>query len=494
MVDVPWISLAIFAPLAGALVTALVDEEDYARTIALVTSAIPLGVSVGVLSRLPGIGEFLYKESVTWLSTEPLNITYTVALDGLSAPLFALTALLITLSIVFSWSETKRPKLFFGLLLVLETSVLGVFGALDLFVFYIFWEFVLIPMFFLIAIWGGEERRYAAMKFFVYTFVASLVMLLGFMGMYFYLPDVAPQTFNFLEMKEHTMVFDKSTQMLLFGALFTGFAVKMPVVPVHTWLPWAHVEAPTAGSVLLAGVLLKMGAYGLIRFGLGGLPLAAAAWAPFMLVIGILSILYGAFVCLAQQDLKRMVAFSSISHMGVALVGIATLNEIGLLGALYMLVAHGLLSPLAFMMCGAIQHGWGTREIDKLGGIMKKTPTMGLFTMIAFVGSLGFPGMAGFIAELTVLVGTYEAFGWIVVFPLLGVMLTAGYYIWAIKRAVHGRLTAEAGEHGHEMPNYEAAAVGVLVAFSILLGVWPALLTDLFNPFVESLLSTMGVI
>jgi NADH-quinone oxidoreductase subunit M len=483
--SVPWISIAIFTPLAGAAL-AMLTPRKVSRVLGLIASAVPLGIGGAALARMPGIDEYVLTESVTWV--ESLGITYTVALDGLSAPLFALSSLLVGAAILFSWEETKRPRAFFSLLLVLQTSLLGVFAALDLFVFYIFWEFVLIPMFFLIAMWGGENRRYAAVKFFVYTFLASLVMLLGFMGMYF-ATDIS--TFNFLELQEQTALLSPSLQLLLFLALFVGFAVKMPVVPVHTWLPWAHVEAPTAGSVLLAGVLLKMGGYGLVRFAMGAFPYAAVEMVPLMLVLGIVSILYGAFVCLAQQDLKRMVAFSSISHMGMFLLGVATLTDIGLLGGLYMLVAHGLLSPLAFMMCGSIQHGWETRRIDELGGIMQKTPTMGLYTMIAFVGSLGFPGFAGFIAEITVLVGTWQAFGWLVLLPLLGIMLTAGYYIWAIKRAVHGKLTAETS--GHEMPGYEAAAASTLAVLAIALGVWPALLTDLLNPFVDGLLSLLGV-
>jgi proton-translocating NADH-quinone oxidoreductase chain M len=489
--SVPWLSIAIFTPLVGALLTMMVGRREIGRVVALISSVVPLGIGAGVLARTPGVEDFVLQESIEWVSTESLTITYTLGLDGLSGPLFALTALLVVASILFSWEERKRPLSFFALLLVLETSVLGVFAALDLFVFYVFWEFVLIPMFFLIAIWGGENRRYAATKFFVYTFLASLVMLLGFMGMYF---GAEVNTFNFLELQNFTAGFGTELQVLLFGALFVGFAVKMPVVPVHTWLPWAHVEAPTAGSVMLAGVLLKMGAYGLIRFAIGAFPVAAQMMVPLMLVLGIASILYAALVCLAQNDLKRMVAFSSISHMGVALLGIATLNEIGFVGAIYMLIAHGLLSPLAFMMCGAIQHGWGTREIDKLGGIMRSTPTMGTFTMAAFIGSLGFPGFAGFIAEIAVLVGTYQAFGWIVVLPLLGVLLTSGYYIWAIQRALHGDLTAENAGHAHDMPFYETAAAGLLTLFAILYGVWPPLLTDHINPFVEGLLSTVGVI
>lgn len=483
---IPWLSIAIFTPLLGAAI-AMVTPRRFSRVVALAASAVPLGIGAAVLTRMPGIEEFVLTESVTWI--ESIGVTYTVALDGLSAPLFALTSLLVAASILFSWEESKRPRAFFSLLLVLQTSVLGVFAVLDLFVFYIFWEFVLIPMFFLIAIWGGEKRRYAAIKFFVYTFVASLVMLLAFMGIYF---GAEVTTFNFLELQEHTPFFSQGLQILLFLALLVGFAVKMPVVPVHTWLPWAHVEAPTAGSVMLAGVLLKMGGYGLVRFALGAFPFAAVEMVPLMLVLGVVSILYGAFVCLAQDDLKRMVAFSSISHMGVFLLGVATMTDIGLLGGLYMLVAHGLLSPLAFMMCGSIQHGWGTRSIEKLGGIMQETPTMGLFTMIAFIGSLGFPGFAGFIAEITVLVGTWQAFGWLVVLPLIGVVLTAGYYIWAIKRALHGPLTADA-DSGHEMPTYEVLATGILITLSILYGIWPALLTDLLNPFVDNLLSFLGV-
>ena len=452
--------------LLGALILWVV-REDAVRPIALA-----LSVAVFVLATLvaltfqPGAPGYQFVDAASWVPQ--IGVQYKVGVDGISLPMVWLTALLTMLVVIFSWNIADRA--YFSLFFLLQLAVIGVFTALDLFLFYVFWELVLVPMYFIIRGWGGERKEYAAVKFFVYTFTASLVMLVGIMALYF---STGAQTFDITQLAGMAPDLARNAQILIFAALFIGFLVKMPQVPVHTWLPDAHVQAPTGGSVILAGVLLKLGSYGLIRVSLPLLPEGAQAFVPVMVVLGVLSILYAALVCLAQSDLKRLVAYSSISHMGMVLLGTAVLGQAGITAAVYMMFAHGLISGLLFMIVGAIHHGTGTREIPKLGGLALKAPRAGVIIMAGSLASLGLPGMVQFVAEFTIFVAAFALLGWWILLPVLTVVLTAGYYLWALKRSMFGQL-APMAEAAHDVKPYEFWPMMALVALIIVFGVVPA--------------------
>jgi NADH-quinone oxidoreductase subunit M len=392
-------------------------------------------------------------------------------------------------------------------MLLLMVGMLGVFVSLDLFLFYVFWEFVLVPMYFLIAVWGGPNRKYASTKFFVYTGTASLVMLLGFMALYFG-AGVGSFSIPVLTQIGHSVGFAKDFAMLTFAALAVGFLVKMPSVPFHTWLPDAHVQAPTAGSVLLAGVLLKMGSYGLMRIALPILgdaftahhavalgPLAfwwSYQWVFF--VLGTVSVLYGAFLCLAQDDLKSLIAYSSVSHMGMVTLALATLTPLGFAGAAFMNVAHGIISAGLFMAAGALQHSTGTRLISRLGGVGARVPRLTGLTATLFLASLGLPGLMGFIAEFTIFAGTWQAFGWLILLPIWSILLTAGYYLWALQRGFYGPETRHPDvdwEHIHDVPATERWSMAALIVLALVFGILPGLLMGSYNAWTTQVLALL---
>src|SRR5688572_3407423 len=485
--DLEWLIPATLAlTLVGALATMLAPQ-GYVRTIALAASA-PALFATTLMLLVVGIdagGEYSFLVKWQWIPALGIHLEFGV--DGLSASLAWLTALLTPLVIWYSWSETYRTNLFFALIVLMDATVIGVFTALDLFLFYVFWEFVLVPMYLLIAIWGGPNRKYASTKFFVYTGAASLVMLLGFMALYF----GAGGTMSIPEITAIATQLgwvDPDFAMFSFGVLAIGFLVKMPSAPFHTWLPDAHVQAPTAGSVLLAGVLLKMGSYGLMRiaipvFGDAFVEHHAVALGPIsfwwsyqwaFVVLGIVSILYGAFLCLAQDDLKSLIAYSSVSHMGMITLALATMTEIGWAGAAYMNVAHGIISAGMFMAAGSLQHATGTRSISRLGGIGGRVPRLTGLTATLFLASLGLPGMMGFIAEFTIFAAVWEAFGWWIFLPIWSILVTAGYYLWAIQRAFHGperRHPDVDWDHMHDLPGTDRWPMVVLVVLAVVLGV-----------------------
>ena len=509
------VSITLVASLVGAiLVLALGRTPTLARWIALIASFVPLALASIALAAVMGLGGitapsgygcedgsasgagYVFHECHEWISGLGINIIF--GLDGISAPMFFLTTLLVTLGILFAWDETKQPNKFYGMLLAINVAVLGVFAALDLFVFYVFWELTLIPMAFLIGIWGGPRRRYAAVKFFVYTFLASLVMLLAFMALYFQTPTNA-RSFSFEAISAAGGSLALDLQIWIFLGLFIGFATKFPVVPLHTWLPDAHVEAPTAGSVILAGVLLKLGAYGLIRIALPAAPLGAKWWVPMMFVVAVLSMLYASIVCLAQRDYKRLVAYSSIGTMGLVLLGIAsavlTENTLGLVGANFMMLAHGFISPALFMLCGMLAHNLGTRDIPLMGGLADKLPRTSFWLVVFSMAGLGLPGLAAFVAEFQVYAATWQAFGWLVFIPLLYLIFAAAYYLWAAQRALFGPFVERPEvdyHHAYDTKWFELTSLVILFLFTLAYGVWPRALTEILEAPSRAILGALG--
>ena len=486
----PWLSYLLVFPLIGALWTFGFRDSPHApRIIALFTTLFTLIISFIVFFKTGSKSGYSLMEEYAWAPN--FGISLLLGVDGLSSPMVLLTGIIGPLTVIFAWHEKEKPALFFALLLVMQTALFGVFITLDYFVFYVFWEIVLIPMFFLIAIWGGENRRYASIKFFIYTFTASVIMLVGFMALYF---ETGAETFSMIEIAKQNGNFSESFQIWVFAALFIGFAVKIPSVPWHTWLPDAHVEAPTAGSILLAGVMLKMGLYGLIRAALPVAPLGAEYFVPVMVVLAIVSILYGAALSLGQTDLKKLVAYSSVSHMGVALLGVATMTELGLAGAVFMMFAHGILSPAMFMVAGVLLHQVGTRDIPKLGGLAKQQPnTAGVFVVI-FMGSLGLPGMAVFVAELSVFIAFFESHGYWLILPIFGMVLTAGYHLWALQRAIFGEDSEQIDiKNVHEAPWYEMYPMFAIIVLAVLFGIFPHYLMDPITVACYDILNFMGV-
>ncbi|MEK6985728.1 MAG: NADH-quinone oxidoreductase subunit M [Candidatus Thermoplasmatota archaeon] len=501
------IPLTLLLTLLGALATLRASERT-SRLVALIASLPAVAATSWMLWNV-GLAGGSYQFVTNWTWIESIGARLEFGVDGLSASLAWLTAILTPLVILFSWHETVRPRLFFALILLLNVTVLGVFTALDLFLFYIFWEFVLIPMYFLIAIWGGPNRKYASAKFFIYTGSASLVMLLGFMALYF---GSGAGTFSIptLTAIGSTLGFAKEFGLLTFAALAIGFLVKMPSVPFHTWLPDAHVQAPTAGSVILAGVLLKMGSYGLMRIALPILgdsftamntvslgPIAfdwSYQWIFYFL--GTVSVLYGAFLCLAQDDLKSLIAYSSISHMGLVTLALATVTPLGFAGAAFMNVAHGIIAAGMFMAAGSLQHSTGTRLISRLGGIAPRVPRLTGLTATLFLASLGLPGLMGFIAEFTIFAGIWQAFGWWILLPIWSILITAGYYLWALQRGFYGpevRHPDVDWEHMHDVPTTERWSIVALILLALLFGILPGLLMGSYNEWTLQALAAMGV-
>lgn len=498
MIEIPYLlTLLLVIPLVGALVTLSMggERQKYAKYVAMVASGITL---VLTLFLILADDLSVYNESYSWIETAGLKMSYILQVDGLSILMVLLTGILVFLVSVFSSNQTDKPNYFFALILAMEVGLMGVYMSADYFLFYIMWEVTLIPMYFMISWFGGPRRHYAAIKFFIYTHVASLVMLIGI----FALAIQASAGTGIVDFSFAAVLageFSSTFQIFVFALLFFGFAVKMPIVPFHTWLPDAHTEAPTAGSVLLAGVMLKMGSYGIIRVCLEVLPEGANYWQVVMVIIAVVAILYGAYACIAQRDLKKMVAFSSISHMGMVLLGIACLSEIGIEFAIFQMFAHGLITAVLFMVCGMAGHNLGTREIPLLGGIASKLPLFAAFMMFGFMASLGLPGLVGFWAEFGIIFAFFEYsvsidMMWLVVFCLISLLLTAGYYLWAMQRTLFGKLTTKIDvAHIHDVARPEALVLGVLCALIALFGFWPDLALGFIGDYVSNMVS-FGVI
>src|SRR4030043_1854159 len=397
------LSLITFIPILGMLIIAIIPNrgERSAKWIALIAALIILGLSIFLwLNFDSSRGTMQFEEKYHWIPG--VNVYYHLGVDGISLPFVFLTSLLMVVSILVSWNINLKPKVFFALLLLLATGMIGVFIALDLILFYIFWELVLLPMYFLIGIWGSANRMYAAIKFFLYTLFGSVLMLVGILMIYF---NSGLQTFDILELTKNSLA--PGMQNWIFLLLFMGFAIKVPMFPFHTWLPDAHTEAPTAGSVLLAGILLKMGCYGFIRIGIPVLSEASKSWAPAIAILAVIGIIYGALVSLIQKDLKRLVAFSSVSHMGFVMLGISSLPPTAINGAVLQMFNHGCITGMLFLLVGMLYERTHTRMIEDMGGLANKIPLFAGILAFTSFASLGLPGLSGFWGEFLVLFGTF---------------------------------------------------------------------------------------
>jgi NADH-quinone oxidoreductase subunit M len=501
MVPDSWLlTLMTFVPAAGTVVVLALPRgrDALVRWVALAFAAVPLLLSFQLLARFDGSAPALrqlvaspaqgyqFLAEADWIPA--FGIKYLMGVDGISVPMVFLTALLSFLCIPASWGIQQAVKGYFALFLLLETGMMGVFCSLDFFLFYVFWEVMLLPMYFLIGIWGGPRREYAAIKFFLYTLLGSVLMLLVMLAMYF---AVEPHTFDLRVLTaagQAGTVFRGTFWTACFIGLFIAFAIKVPVFPFHTWLPDAHVEAPTAVSVILAGVLLKMGTYGLLRISFPILPEATAWFAPFLAVLGLVNIVYGALCSMAQKDLKKMVAYSSVSHMGFCLLGMASATPEGIAGCVLQMFNHGTITGMLFLLVGIIYDRAHHRDIDGFGGIWKPMPVYGGLTAFAFFASLGLPGLSGFVGEVLVFLGAFqvEAIRWITVVSVSGVVLGAGYFLWAYQRMFLGPLNPKYAE----LPDASARerwTILPLAAITLAIGIYPNLYLDRTRAAIDRL-------
>ncbi|MPZ91221.1 MAG: NADH-quinone oxidoreductase subunit M [Actinobacteria bacterium] len=497
------LSLATFLPALGVVILMFLPNRESLVKItgtAFAGLALIAGILCAVRFDYSRGDQIQLEVDSTWIET--IGARYHVGADGMSLPLLLLSVLVCFLCMVYMWwhiPEPGKPKAFFALVLLLETGMNGTFVALDLILFFIFFELVLVPMYFMIGIWGGPDRDYASVKFFLYTLFGSIFMLLGFLALWIH---SGAETFDIIALRESTAGASELFQNLVFLGLFLGFAIKVPMWPFHTWLPDAHTEAPTVGSVLLAAVLLKMGTYGFIRIALPILPDAAVTFAPVIGILAVIGIIWGSLCCFAQTDLKRLIAFSSVGHMGFVMLGIATLTDTGINGAIFGMVAHGLITGMLFFLAGSIHERYHTREIAALGGVLKQIPRFGSVFSFAAIASLGLPGLAGFWGEMLALLGAYqpapglnvELFRVLMVIGGIGTVLTAGYLLWTVQRVNLGTVPDKfaSGKGIFDVERLEWTAWVPLLLLIVVAGFYPALLTNVTADAVGGLAGIFG--
>jgi NADH-quinone oxidoreductase subunit M len=498
------LTLVTFFPLVGVLVILFMNSESklVIRWVALVTSFITLGISLWVFSMFNASNPDLQLEAkYAWITVAGWDIKYYLAVDGLSILLVLLTAFLTPISLLSTWTAVEdRVKDFMVFFLLLEVGMMGVFLAQDLFLFYIFWEFTLVPMYFLIGLWGGPRRIYAAIKFFLYTMAGSILMLVAILFL-----GIQTKTFNVPDMlavlpglyADGTIT--AGAQMLLFIAFAAAFAIKVPMWPLHSWLPDAHVEAPTAGSIILAGVLLKMGTYGFLRFNIPLFPNATIQAAPYIALLATIGIIYGAAVSYAQQDVKKLVAYSSVSHLGFVMLGLFALNPEGVAGAILQMVNHGISTGALFLLIGMIYEQTHTRDIKVYGGLWKITPIFGTVMLISALSSMGLPGLNGFVGEFTILLGAFgsAAIGnaWYAGISAIGVIMAAVYILYMFQKMFLGP-SGEIVEH-HEIRDLNWREIGTvvpLIIFMFWIGLYPAPFFNILAPAVDKLLDPILLI
>jgi len=482
------VPLLISLPFIGGMIGYFVSKYDNTKVkaIALTTTLLELFLALWFLSELITGGARSQTYSYWWMKS--LNINFTFGIDGLTVAMVLLTGLIFVVSVVSARDRIKmREGTFYALLLFMEAGLMGVFTSFNLIIFYIFWEIVLIPAFFLVGIYGGKNREYAALKLFMYTHLGSLFMLIGILMLYFY-----TGSFNIYEISKLSSVISPNVRTIIFVLLFIGFAVKIPLVPFHSWLPDAYTEAPYPVSIVLSGLLSKMGLYGLIRLGITLLPLTYAHYAEEIAIFGLVTIFYAAFSALAQKDIKRLVAFSSLSHVGFITLGIASLSLIGLNGAIFQMVSHGLMIALLFLLVGLLRRSTGTSSISKLRGFVSKNHFVGWFLVFASLASLGLPGLSGFVGEITILMGTYETFSIFSFIAILSLPLTAGYYLWMLQRSAFGTQNERVKRAYFKIKGSEAFVVVVLAILIACLGFYPASLMHLVSATSQTLLKLTG--
>jgi NADH-quinone oxidoreductase subunit M len=497
------LTAAVFLPLVGVLAMMFTPRQHEAdhKVMALIATLATFGVGVYLLLRFDyaRADALQFDVDASWI--EVINSRYILGVDGISLPLLVLSMFVCVLVVVYSWNhfpEPHNPKAFLILILILETGMNGTFVAQDLILFFVFFEVVLLPMYFMIGVWGGEQRQYAAIKFFLFTLFGSALMILSFLALFFQ----GGQTFAIAELVAVASDnIPRSTQILIFGGLFMGFAIKVPMFPFHTWLPDAHTQAPTQGSVILAAILLKLGTYGFVRIAIPILPEAAQAWAPWIGGLAVIGIIYGALGCLAQTDMKRLIAFSSVAHMGYVMLGIATLTDFGINAAVFGMVAHGLITGMLFFVAGSVKDRFHTLELSRLGGLLIQSPRMGWILGFCAMASLGLPGLAGFWGEFPVILAAYNPaeglsvglFRGYMVVAAVGTVFAAGYLLWMFQRAAFGTPKEEFADTpipGMHWPEYVAWTP--MLVLIVVLGLFPNLLFGLTDGAVGTALAAFG--
>jgi NADH-quinone oxidoreductase subunit M len=476
------LTIIVFLPLAGVAAIALLprEREDRAKWIAAAVTAVTLCLTLSLFVDYDrGAGGFQYIDSTTWLDSDLADFTlnYTVGVDGLSLAMVMLTSFLFLVAALVSWRIEMKPREYFAWMLILETSLLGVFSALDFVLFFLFWEIELIPMYFLISIWGTGRKLYSAWKYVLYTLFGSGFMLVGLLVLGF-----TAGTFDIRELAQTGEIKDAIIPaQAIFLLIIIAFLIKLPVVPFHTWLPDAHTDAPTAVSVILAGVLLKMGGYGILRLSLSIMPEQARDLSVWMAALAAGSILYGALVTLMQTDLKRLIAYSSVSHMGYVLLGASALGTVGLAGAAMQMFTHGLITGLLFVLVGMIYDRTHTRQIGELSGLAHRMPFIATIMVVAGLASLGLPSLAGFVSEVTVFLGTFARHEFLTSLGVIGIVVTAGYILWMIQRVFWGEASEKWEGIGDATAWWERAPLLALTAVIVAVGVYPAVMLDLLE-------------
>jgi NADH-quinone oxidoreductase subunit M len=502
------LSVGTFLPLVGVLIMLFIPkgEEALTKAVGLGTAVATLAVGIFTMVQFDygKAGEMQFVAEHDWISV--IKSSYYIGVDGISLPLYFLSMVITVLVMIYSWDHVPspgNPKAFFILMLVLQTGMAGTFIARDLILFFVFFELVLLPMYFMIGVWGGENRQYASLKFFLYTMFGSALMLVAFLALFF---KTGAESFSIPYLVENGGAIAKNIQVWIFAGMFVGFAVKVPMFPFHTWLPDAHTQAPTQGSVILAAILLKLGTYGFVRIAIPILPEAAKEWAPWIGLLSVIGIIYGALGCLAQTDMKRLIAFSSVAHMGFVMLGISTLTPFGLNAAMFGMVAHGLITGMLFFVAGSVKERYHTLEIKRLSGMLKQMPRLGWILGFCAMASLGLPGLAGFWGEFPAILSAYqpaeglpvETFRTYMVVAALGTVLAAGYLLWLYQRTAFGEPTAEfAPGHGHDedihdVNTFEWIAWTPLLVAIVVFGVYPQLMFKVLDPAVNVTLKAFG--